>query len=328
MPQGVVWWEKLEYIETLTMPKYPLSAIITAEWASTQSRGTMLAAVFLMQSVSRLLVDGLSLGILVSTRLKWDLSQNDSGSGSKMMVDQVWRWTVGVGIIPAAIAIIMRLTIPETPRYYAGIMKDLRKAVRNTLRVYHNASVSEKAPKTSSITGRGHQNNGDDGRAPWYSWYIGAWGYLTGPKKEWRTLTSISLLWALLDVCFYGLSMDLSNDLSILFHDPSKNTQGCPKDLPWNSDWWNCDPIYTVLSRNSRRFIWLASMPAVVGGIVAILIINSFRRKHILAATFVVISVLLAIAGASLIVTADLRKSHVITQVIYAILSFVFNLGE
>lgn len=288
----------------------------------------MLAAVFLMQSIARLLVDGLSLGILRGTSHRWNLLPSDSESDtSKLVVDQVWRWTVGIGIVPAAIAIIMRLTIPETPRYYAGIIKDMRKAVKNTLMVYHK-NVTEKVSKPVPLTASERQSNTDDGDVYWYEWYVGAWEYLTGEKKAWRILGSISLLWALLDVCFYGLSMDLSNDLAILAHDPAKDTSMCSDNPTWNPDWWNCTPlIYNVLKVNSLRFIWVASLPSVVGGVAAVLVINRFRRKHILAVTFTLISILLAVAGASLIISTNLNKSHVVTKVIYAILSFVFNLG-
>lgn len=107
----------------------------------------MLAAVFLMQSIARLLVDGLSLGILEAISRRWGVVPSSSDTNqSKLVVYQVWRWTVGIGILPAAVAIIMRLTIPETPRYYAGILKDLRKAVKNTLMVY-NKNVSENVSK-------------------------------------------------------------------------------------------------------------------------------------------------------------------------------------
>lgn len=281
-----------------------------------------------MQSFARLLVDGLSLGILEATSRRWNLLPSDSGSDtSKLVVDQVWRWTVGIGIVPAAIAIIMRLTIPETPRYYAGIKNDLRKALKNTFMVYH-ASDKKKVSRPAQNAAPERQSSTDAGEAHWYEWYAGAWEYLTGAKKAWRTLGSISLLWALLDVCFYGLSMDLAKDLAVLFHDPAKDTSVCPDNPPWNPDWWNCNPlIYNALKANSKRFIWIASLPSVVGGVAAVLTINRFRRKHILAATFILISILLLVAGVSLIVTSNLKQSHVVTEVIYAILSFVFNLG-
>lgn len=293
----------------------------------------MLAAVFLMQSFARLLVDGLSLGILEVASRKWGFPSSSDGV-SRLVVDQVWRWTVGIGILPAAVAIIMRFTIPETPRYYAGIMKDLRKAVKNTLMVYHR-TVKEKTtvptdrnPKPAGSAAVERQGSGEDGDARWQDWYTGAWDYLTGSPKAWKALGSVSLLWALLDVCFYGLSMDLANALAILAHNSARDTSVCEEQPPWNPDWWNCNPdIYDVLKNNSRRFILLASFPSGVGGIAAVLAINYFRRKHILAATFLAISVFLAMAGASLLITNNMNESHVVTGVIYAILSFVFNLG-
>lgn len=76
----------------------------------------------------------------------------------------------------------------------------------------------------------------------------------------------MSLLWALLDVVFCGLSMDLANDLAILKYDPAKDILAmCLHNLTWNPDWWNCSPtIYNVRKANSLRFIWIASFPAVV----------------------------------------------------------------
>lgn len=288
----------------------------------------MLAAVFLMQSVARILVDGLSLGILEAISQRWNLPSSESGSDlSKLVVDQVWRWTVGIGILPAAVAIVMRMTIPETPRYYAGILKDLRKAVKNTLMVYPK-SVSEKPPTAAETAPAVRHGSGEDTIVRWHEWYVGAWEYLAGPTKAWRTLGAMSLLWAILDFVFYGLSMDLSHDLSIMAHNPATDTSTCPNNPVWNPDWWNCDPkIYHVLRMNSLRLMWLASLPSVVGGIAAVLAINYVRRKHMLAATFLAISILLAAAGASLLITTHMNETHVVTEVIYALLSFVFNLG-
>lgn len=76
---------------------------------------------------------------------------------------------MGIGILPAAIAISMRVTIPETPRYYAVIMKDLRKAVKNTLMVYHK-DVSEKTPRAADITAATRQGSGEEAEARWYEW--------------------------------------------------------------------------------------------------------------------------------------------------------------
>jgi len=43
-------------------------------------------------------------------------------------LDSIWRWIIGVGIIPAVIALWFRLTIIESPRYTADVGRDSRKA--------------------------------------------------------------------------------------------------------------------------------------------------------------------------------------------------------
>jgi PHS family inorganic phosphate transporter-like MFS transporter len=49
-------------------------------------------------------------------------------------LDSIWRWVVGVGVIPAVIALWFRLTIIESPRYTADIGRDSRKAASELTR--------------------------------------------------------------------------------------------------------------------------------------------------------------------------------------------------
>ncbi|KAK3347245.1 hypothetical protein B0T25DRAFT_614222 [Lasiosphaeria hispida] len=75
----------------------PISAVIVAEWASTESRGTMLAAV------------------LYETRQANEaLTQTEplEINNARLVVDEMWRTVIGIAIIPAAVAIFARLTIP------------------------------------------------------------------------------------------------------------------------------------------------------------------------------------------------------------------------
>jgi PHS family inorganic phosphate transporter-like MFS transporter len=57
------------------------------------------------------------------------------------------------------------------------------------------------------------------------------------------------------------------------------------------------------------------------------MIINRFRRNHILASTFLLLSVLFSVCGGTLIAAARSERDHVVTTVFYAISQFVFNLG-
>ncbi|ENH73441.1 Inorganic phosphate transporter PHO84 [Fusarium oxysporum f. sp. cubense race 1] len=296
----IAWWRFL--LGFGIGAEYPLSSIITAEWASTESRGVMLSAVFSMQSVGRLLSYTVSLGALRGS------NPGDDEETRRLAIDRVWRWTVGVALIPAAIAILLRLTIPETPRFYAGIMKDPRKGVSNTMKLYgRNKSIQEVGRETDLSTG-----GSKDEEEPWYTWYGKAWDYLTGPKKGWRPLVLISLLWAIMDVPWYGLTMDLSNTLATLVHDPN---------------YWNLNnTISNMIEQNAIRSIVVVSIGSLIGSIGSILIIDFFRRKVILIATFLAITVLLAIAGGTLL-GSEASDSHHAAVVCYGILQFFFNLG-
>ncbi|KAF5988997.1 inorganic phosphate transporter PHO84 [Fusarium bulbicola] len=323
----IAWWRFL--LGFGIGAEYPLSSIITAEWASTESRGVMLSAVFSMQSLGRLLSYTVSLGALRGS------NPDDDEETRRLAIDRVWRWTVGVALIPAAIAILLRLTIPETPRFYAGIMKDPRKGVSNAMKLYgRNKSIQEVGGETDLSTDRTEEEQ------PWYTWYGKAWAYLTGPKKGWRPLFLISLLWAIMDVPWYGLTMDLSNTLATLVHDPSSPTgvmrhlrrasgdgvEGCGDD-PWNKDFWNPNnTISNMIEQNALRSIFVVSIGSLAGSIGSILIIDFFRRKVILIATFLAITVLLAIAGGTLL-GADASNPHYAAVVCYGILQFLFNLG-
>ncbi|KAF4460585.1 Inorganic phosphate transporter PHO84, partial [Fusarium albosuccineum] len=317
--------------------QYPLSSIITAEWASTESRGVMLSAVFSMQSLGRLLSFAVSLGAL--RNLRGDARDEDQ---MLLAVDKVWRWTVGVALIPAAIAILLRLTIPETPRFYASIMKDSRKGVLNAMRLYgRNKNIQEMNSDTdSSLRDRGAREE------PWYTWYKTAWKYLTGPKQGWKPLFVISLLWAIMDIPWYGLTMDLSSALATLIHvsgsgdecghalhyfsgasETSNITCNISGREKWNKDYWNNNnTISDMIEQNAMRSIVIVCIASILGSIGSIVIIDFFRRKIILIATFFVIIILLAITGGTLI-TSQPNEPHMAAIVCYAILQFVFNLG-
>jgi PHS family inorganic phosphate transporter-like MFS transporter len=46
----------------------------------------------------------------------------------QIAVDKMWRALIGIGVVPACIALYYRLTIPETPRYTFDVARDVEKA--------------------------------------------------------------------------------------------------------------------------------------------------------------------------------------------------------
>ncbi|KAM7185997.1 Major facilitator superfamily domain containing protein [Rhypophila sp. PSN 637] len=147
----LAWWR---FVLGLAIgAEHPLVTIITAEWAATEWRGIMLALVFSMLPFARLLAYGIGLAALrvssANNGLSPDLRlEDDSDLLTKHVADQVWRWDIGVAVIPAALAVVFRFVIPETPRFYAHIRKNLTKAMR--IAREFNRGESTNAPTNPS----------------------------------------------------------------------------------------------------------------------------------------------------------------------------------
>ena len=90
---------------------YPVSAVLMSEYAHHSNRGRMIGLVFCAQAV------GLVVGPLVALALL--------GGGVSQGV--TWRLLLGLGAVPAAIAVWLRRTMPEPPRYAAGHARGSRQ---------------------------------------------------------------------------------------------------------------------------------------------------------------------------------------------------------
>ncbi|KAK2858396.1 hypothetical protein FQN49_004782 [Arthroderma sp. PD_2] len=110
---------------------YPLSAVITSEFAPTHSRGRMISTVFYMQPCGYLAATLVALIAIVGhrgsipqtipTRVEDIVSCMDNPECRRAM-DSVWRWVIGIGAVPSAIAIFFRFSIPESPRYTMEVL--------------------------------------------------------------------------------------------------------------------------------------------------------------------------------------------------------------
>ena len=124
---------------------YPLSAAITSEFAPKRHRPAMLATLFFMQPVGQFI--GTVVAIVVTYLYQ---SQMEVGSASACSparldcyahcsspecfraVDRAWRWIIGFGGIPALVAFVIRLQIPESPRYTMDVLLDTQRALDET----------------------------------------------------------------------------------------------------------------------------------------------------------------------------------------------------
>jgi MFS transporter, PHS family, inorganic phosphate transporter len=158
---------------------YPLSAIISSEFASTKIRGRMMTTVFTAQGWGQF--TGALVGLILVTAYKNSVLHDDPTILHH--VDYIWRILIGLGCIPGCIALYFRLTIPETPRFTMDIERNVEQAsadIHNVLTTgtFYNdedAVVQRaKAPKASWADFRryfGQWKNGKVLLGTAYSWF-------------------------------------------------------------------------------------------------------------------------------------------------------------
>jgi PHS family inorganic phosphate transporter-like MFS transporter len=71
-------------------------------------------------------------------------------------LDEVWRWIIGVGAIPAVIAVWFRLTIIESPRYTADVGRDSRKALSELVRYQPQEDEMGSSSSSVDVASEGH----------------------------------------------------------------------------------------------------------------------------------------------------------------------------
>ncbi|KAL4815473.1 major facilitator superfamily domain-containing protein [Aspergillus spinulosporus] len=111
----LIWWRTIVGIGVGA--DYPLSAVITSEFAPTRHRARMMASVFFMQPLGQIAGNVVSLIVVV-------LSKKQGHDDVTRTVDIMWRWVVGIGVVPGVIATFFRFLIPESPRFLLEIEDD------------------------------------------------------------------------------------------------------------------------------------------------------------------------------------------------------------
>ncbi|KAL3264930.1 hypothetical protein ABHI18_000207 [Aspergillus niger] len=186
---------------------YPLSSIITSEFANTKHRGAMMGAVFAMQGFRQFAAAIVALIVTVGFKgsLESAASVSKCSGVCQLAVDKMWRVVIGFGAVPACLALYYRLTIPETPRYTFDVARDLLKADEDVeayilgkheghpdevkrVAVLQNADIRLRTPRASWSDFRSH----------FTTW------------KHGKVLLGIAGSWFFLDVAFYGLGLNNS----------------------------------------------------------------------------------------------------------------------
>ena len=128
---------------------YPLSAAITAEFAPRKHRARMLSWVFFAQPLGQLLANVLSLAAVQGFKSRITIQElrcpaGDEGLDCFRAIDQLWRLVIGLGMVPAVIALAFRFTIPESPRYKLDILRNVHTVFEETKDYFGHPNIDSE----------------------------------------------------------------------------------------------------------------------------------------------------------------------------------------
>jgi PHS family inorganic phosphate transporter-like MFS transporter len=177
----------------------------------------MMGSVFAMQGFGQL--GGALVMLCLVAGFKGSLESASSyatcsdGSVCQLAVDKMWRALIGMGVVPAAIALYYRLTIPETPRYTFDVARDIEKGNEDA-KAYLAGKASGDVDEVAQATARRASVGAGGLEVPKASWkdffsFYGKW-------KNGRILLGTAGSWFLLDVAFYVSSLS-SSPVSVNF---------------------------------------------------------------------------------------------------------------
>lgn len=335
---------------------YPLSAVITSEFAPCKYRARMLSWVFFAQPIGQLLANVLSLAAVAGFRSRiTNTSVACEGDQCIRAIDRLWRLVVGIGIIPAVIALAFRFTIPESPRYKLDILRNVQSVFEDTkdyfgepildaeggelhvLPVGPTVQVQDISRRSSTSSDIAQDvvvdsDSEDDepqnqprqiqAAAPSVQLPPGDPNFVPplASRKDAKKFFIEESNWRYL----------LGTSLSWLFLDFAFYGLGLSSPEIIRHIWRdpNSDPpapVYTSLIDNSAHTLVMVSIGAIIGGATMIKVIKYASPKVIQFWGFIVLFILFLVTGSAWTKLLDSSRSGLI--VLYVLCQIAFNLG-
>ncbi|KAG2190782.1 hypothetical protein INT46_001822 [Mucor plumbeus] len=270
---------------------YPLSSVITAEFATTKHRGAMMSAVFAMQGIGQ--VTAGIVGLVVTAAFKSAIEYDQS------YLDYVWRIVIGIGAIPGVCALYYRLTIPETPRYTMDIENKFDKGISDAKAFIEKGAASGDYTENTIITHAVVESAPP--KATWkdFRQHFGQWKYG-------KVLIGTAYSWFALDVAWYGLGLNNSIILT-------------------NIGFAGGPDAYNAVFRTCVGNVIINLLGSVPGYWISVFTIDKMGRKTIQIMGFTMLTIMFVILGFGY--NAIIEKSVPLFIVLYTITQIFFNWG-
>ncbi|KAJ5960132.1 uncharacterized protein N7479_007282 [Penicillium vulpinum] len=337
----IIWWRICVGIGVGA--DYPLSAVITSEFAPTKHRGRMLASVFFMQPLGQ--IAGNIVALIVISVVRGNHVQGDDITRT---VDIMWRWVIGIGVVPGVVATLFRFAIPESPRYLVDIVDDPVTAEFDATTLFSDtpglldsvgwgntatcsAGSAIQLPPISSISGSSIMDDDEEDeftRLPpatlnshWRLAHSDIVRYFW-TEGNWRSLLGCSLAWLLLDFGFYGVGLSSPQFLAKTWG-TLHLTEGVSAPN-WMTDNRPGADVFQMFMDTSVHGLIVLNVGSFVGGILLIALAHKLDRVALQKYMFLALAALFIALG-TMFVCLYSYPPAVVT--LYIIGQIFFNFG-
>ena len=322
----------------------------------------MLAAVFFCQPLGQLIAVLIAFAATAGFRSYISSLSNDTscsvhaidpvGIDCARTVDRAWRLVAGLGSVPAVIAMVFRLTIPESVYYildikndsneamhakdYFGSSENLGRGDQDTMFVVdfehtHTATANEHDVATGLQVPPSALQSALHGQAPFEDPATSSIGpmveELEDPHPS-RASRADLYKYLFTDGNWTDLFATAVNWmlLDFTFYLLGVNSSSfVPRMFGQNPG--NELPPYKWLISNERHIMESTSIGALVGSAVAIFVMHLYSRRKIQVWGFLILGGLFIVVGA-LYVTLPSTNAHAAIVVFYGICQLFYNLGK
>ncbi|KAM6493753.1 inorganic phosphate transporter [Amanita muscaria] len=246
---------------------YPLSAVISSEFSSTHIRGRLITAVFAFQGWGNFASSLVSL-ILVTAYKSQLLSET---TAKPIAIDYMWRLLIGLGCVPAVVALYFRLTIPETPRFTMDIERNIDQATADIIGALRHQDVDYDPDNIRRVAAP---------KASWsdFSQHFRKW-------ENFKLLFGAAYSWFALDISYFGLGLNSAIILSAVgFGSPDPKVTGTFK-------------YYQNLYNVSVGNLILSVAGLIPGYWASFLVIDSWGRRPIQLMGFSILTAIFTVMG-------------------------------
>lgn len=297
----------------------------------------MMATVFFMQPLGQLSGNLVSLIVVVA-------SKRQGETDLIRTVDIMWRWVIGIGVVPAVFALLFRLAIPETPRFLLDIEDDPVKAEFDASNLWGDPSMGNELEE-GTRSGTMHASSGSEFSRSIDQDIITTigteWRSPNGPpttlnsnwtlskadilqyfwhEGNWRTLAGTSLAWLLLDFGFYGIGLSSPQFLAKTWG--TLNISG--RTPPWKTDDSPDASIYDMFIDSSMHAMVILNAGSIAGGLLMILFAGQLNRVSLQKYGFLALAALFIGLGTMFI---TVQKEGAVAVALYITGQLIFNFG-